>query len=94
MKLYRDDKGKLKRTRSGHYRFDLVTINEDGTPHSSVLGFRLDYDRQRILPITVPRGTTVYTVAEIAPESHRELTLKLCDIITREIEEDRIKSLN
>ena len=92
MNLYRDDKGKLRKTKSGHYRFDLITTNEDGSPHSSVLGYRLDYERRRILPITTPRGSSLYIIAEIAPEEHGPMVTRLCKAIEDEKEEERIRS--
>lgn len=84
LKLYRDENGRLRKTKSGHYRFDLITQSRDGIPYSSVMGFRLDYERKRILPITIQRGASVYVVAEIAPESHAATVAKLCEVIEEE----------
>lgn len=82
-KLYRDDRGYPRKTRSGHYRFDLVFKLKNGTPFASIIGLRLDYDRRRILPVQVqsPAGKAMFTVAEVAPECHQRVTDELCSAI-------------
>ena len=82
-KLYRDERGLPRKTRSGHYRFDLVIKQENGTPFASIIGLRLDYDRRRILPVqlTPINSKTTLTVAEIAPESHQLVVDDICSAI-------------
>jgi hypothetical protein len=80
----RDAQGRLRRTNSGHYRFDLYQTREDGQPYFSVVGLRFDADRRRVLPVTIVRGSAPYTVAEVAPESHAEMAQAMLDIIEEE----------
>ena len=83
--LYRDDRGRLRLTSSGHYRFDLMFRFPDGTPFYTIRGIRLDLKGKRILPVTIPSGNGVYVVGDLAPGQHDQLVKDISAHILEEI---------
>lgn len=90
--FYRDDKDRLRRTKSGHYRFDMILRRPDGQPYFAVRGLRFDLAQKRILPVTVPapKGGVSFTVAEVAPEEHANLANWLTEAIEQALEKERV----
>lgn len=88
--FYRDANGKLKKTRTGHYRFDIKLTREDGRAYMTITGFRYDYAQKRILSPTLMTGRGNFTIAEVSPGEHDNLAAQLHKLINSGLEEERI----
>jgi len=86
--FYKDSQGELKRTKSGHYRFDLLfrKLTEDGElrPFFRANGLRYDHQQRRLLPITTSTpGGGVYVVAEVPPEEYVNMVNTLSEYVEK-----------
>jgi hypothetical protein len=85
--FYRDSRDKLKRTSSGHFRFDIKFNRTDGTPYVTVQGFRFDMRQKRIIPPTISSNMGVLVVAQVEPEELKNLCQWLYDEIWQELDD-------
>lgn len=83
--FYRDSRDRLKRTSSGHFRFDIKFNREDGTPYVTVQGFRFDMRQKKIIPPTLNSNMGVLVVAQVEPEETKYLSQWLYDEIWKEL---------
>lgn len=88
--FYRDDKGRLRKTRSGHYRFDIRLSRENGKAYATINGFRFDYPQKKIISPTLMTQKGIFVVAEVAPHEHDNLADQVHKLIHDELEEARI----
>lgn len=88
--FYRDVNNRLRKTRTGHYRFDVRLAREDGRAYMTITGFRYDYAQKRILSPTLMTARGAFTIAEVAPGEHDNLAEQIHKSIKKELEEERI----